>query len=260
LVAIFQNRFVKWVLAPVAVFGALGWAYFQYEYPTCTFRYKLTAEVMTPEGLKTGSSVIEVSYQRGGDFGGGPHANVSLIGEAVYIDLGQGKNLFVTMTTTASGREIPFFRSYNGYDFTASKGAMNPFMIPLNVFHLIWRYGEERELCRTLSLIPNDVDQEVVLTNLPTLLSFWDRHDPNAKSVVEPTNIAKTFGAGYTLTRVLIVPTREPFSPQIEKVLDWLPEQKTQLTNSGNQQFLHAPLNYDAFIAPGIKGDGGASL
>lgn len=82
--AIIRSKFVRWVLAPIAVIWALGWAYMQHEYPTCTFRYKLTAEVQTPVGLKTGSSVVEVSYQRGGDWGGGTHAYDTLRGEATY--------------------------------------------------------------------------------------------------------------------------------------------------------------------------------
>ena len=96
--AFFQNRLVRWVLAPALVLSALGWGYFQINYPTCTFRYKLTAEVMTPDGLKTGSSVLEVSYHTGPHVLPDPNPRFdTLLGEAVYVDLGQGKNLFVTL-------------------------------------------------------------------------------------------------------------------------------------------------------------------
>ena len=104
--AFFQNRLVRWVLAPALVLSALGWGYFQINYPTCTFRYKLTAEVMTPDGLKTGSSVVEVSYttqsaplSQGGRFD-------SVLGEATYVDLGDSKNLFVTLGTLDSAQPV----------------------------------------------------------------------------------------------------------------------------------------------------------
>jgi len=88
-------------LAPIVVL----WAFYQYEYPTCAFRYKLTAEIQTPDGMKTGSSVMEVSYSHNDSGGGtGQSADLHMIDEATYVDLGQGKNLFVLLTNRESGR------------------------------------------------------------------------------------------------------------------------------------------------------------
>jgi len=63
-----------------AVLGGMGYFWYQSNYPTCTFRYKLTAEVNTPDGVKTGSSVIEVSYSHNGDWGGGQSADIGVKG------------------------------------------------------------------------------------------------------------------------------------------------------------------------------------
>jgi hypothetical protein len=227
--AIFRNRFVKWVLAPVAVLWALGWVYFQYEYPTCTFRYKLTAEVMTPIGLKTGSSVVEVSYQRGGDFGGGPHAYDKLLGEATYVDLGGGKNLFVTLGTLDSGRKdedtdhILFLgRILNEpTDYELLKSALDPIWLPIKIFKLGRTYGQEPEMCRRVSRFNDGATQPVELNNLPTLVTFSDMRQPPTAQAVNPNDLPATFGAGYALSAKIQI-TTENVTKNIEIVLPWV--------------------------------------
>ena len=57
-------------------------------------RYRLTAEVMTPDGPKTGSGVIQVSYASEINLnGGGRRGSNSVVGEAIPVDLGQGTAL-----------------------------------------------------------------------------------------------------------------------------------------------------------------------
>jgi hypothetical protein len=223
-VAIFQNRFVKWVLAPVAVFGALGWAYFQYEYPTCTFRYKLTAEVMTPDGLKTGSSVLEVSYSHYPDAGGGESANLHMTGEATYVDLGQGKNLFVLLTNRESGRNDPNPNSSRTYEL--AKGALDAFALPIKMFGLTWTFGQEQELCKELVAASTIKKREVPFESLPTLVTFADIGDPKSVKVVQPDRFEVDFGVGYKFLSAKIEAASELPQKSIERVLTWLPEKK----------------------------------
>jgi hypothetical protein len=158
--AIFQNRFLKWVLAPFAVLSSLGWGYFQYEYPTCTFRYKLTAEVMTPEGLKTGSSVIEVSYSSTSPIPNPGRWRLDrLSGEAVFVNLHQGKNLFVTLGNYESGRPfrgwtLPYPGSHldtqsqsdDMFDYSKMNGALSALWLPIKFYELGRTPGKEREM------------------------------------------------------------------------------------------------------------------
>ena len=104
-----NNRAVRRLLLGVAVLAAAVWAaqlWWHWMYPVAQFRYKLTVEVMTPDGLKSGSSVIEVRYSSSHPLPNpGRYYNDALVaGEAVYVDLGQGKNLFVLLSTIRSGR------------------------------------------------------------------------------------------------------------------------------------------------------------
>src|SRR3979409_2172758 len=63
-------------------------------------KYRLTVEVETPQGLKSGSGVLAVhpdrSYSRGG--------HTRTIGDAVMVDLGGGKNLIALLAHLDSGK------------------------------------------------------------------------------------------------------------------------------------------------------------
>src|SRR3982074_2829185 len=59
-------------------------------------KYRLTGEVETPQGIKSASGVMAVhpdrSYSRGG--------HTLTRGDAVFVDLGGGKNLFALLEHT----------------------------------------------------------------------------------------------------------------------------------------------------------------
>lgn len=70
-------------------------------YKSDTFRYRLTVEVETPQGLRTGSSVIEVELSQPRDSARTlPQARKILRefrGEAVAVDLPGGRTLFALL-------------------------------------------------------------------------------------------------------------------------------------------------------------------
>jgi hypothetical protein len=254
------KKILKWVLAPVAVIWVLGWAYIQINYPTCTFRYKLTAEVNTPDGVKTGSSVIEVSYSHYPDSGGGKSANLNMIGEAVYVDLGSGKNLFVTLTAEHSGRNGP--GDNVNRNFENATGPMGALALPLKVFNLVWHFGEERQLCREFALLGESKLGTVSTQNLPTLLSFNSLLDPNSLEVVQPEDMVKEFGIGFSIKQVTLSPSSESFHPKLSEILSWIVPMRNKeidLHKSGHTKgFPNDPLieqlGTDAFIQPGTRG------
>ena len=66
-----------------------------------SWRYKMTVEVETPEGIKTGSAVreVEVTFKpRPGHYPSGYLAKHKMKGEAVIVDLGERGILFATIT------------------------------------------------------------------------------------------------------------------------------------------------------------------
>lgn len=52
-------------------------------------KYRLKVEVTTPEGVKSGSGILAVVPDRGYSRGG----RTTMRGEAVFVDLGRGKNV-----------------------------------------------------------------------------------------------------------------------------------------------------------------------
>lgn len=88
------------------------------EDPTPDYRYRLTVEVATPEGLKTGSSVIEVQQGMGRSTMGGyePLVRYRIRGEATAVDLPGGKTLYALLRSGndvdwATRRSVPVPRS-----------------------------------------------------------------------------------------------------------------------------------------------------
>jgi hypothetical protein len=223
--AILNSRIVKWVLAPVAIICALvvvfAWGNFQPENPTCTFRYKLTAEVQTPDGVKTGSSVWEVGYASSQSAGGEINAHLSLTGQALYVDLGSGKNLFILLTNRYSGREGQYDDMYGNYD--GVKGPLRSFSLPIKMFNLKWTFGKEKQLCDDFVVASATIKPEIPFGNLPTLIAFTDVNVPNTVKVVQPDQFDTDYGSGYQFLSAKIEATTEAPTTGLERILPWLP-------------------------------------
>jgi len=196
----------------VLVFGIYG--FYNLSYPTTLINYRLALEVMTPEGPKTGSGVIQVSY--GSQFnlnGGGRSGVVRLTGEAVPIDLGHGKFLFVTLTNDMSGRQ----GSPGKLD-----GALDASLLPVKIFGFSWNKGEESSLASQANLAREAGSRDVPIMSLPTLVTFQDLNDVKSIRLVMAENPAAVLGTGYWLKKATITLTNDPPTEGIEKLLVWL--------------------------------------
>jgi hypothetical protein len=246
---ILENWFVKWVLTPIAVLLALSWGYIQINYPTCVFRYKLTAEVMTPDGLKSGSSVIEVSYSNFASLSGVPNLVLKVVGEANYIDLGSGKNLFILLTNRISGRNL--FQ-----DYERPQGALDALTLPLKIFNLKWHIGNQRALNAQLPSARAKGRVLVPFESSPTLVVFGDLNQPDTVEVVQPASLSKILGSGYELKSVVIEITDEYSQQNIEKILPWLDQKRVEWENKfgfGVGDPILTQLFYDSFKQPYIR-------
>lgn len=188
--------------------AAIGWAWWQWEYPTCTFNYRLTVEVETPAGVKSGFADTQVSYSTTlGLPGRFPHDTVT--GEATYVDLGDGKNLFVTLTSNGSGRD------HEG-------GALNALRLPLEILGLTRRHGSERDLCRAANAFANRGAVDVPLARLPTTVTFKDLNDPKSVKLVDPREADKVLGPEFQVAAAKIEISDQPRNGTIENTLPWL--------------------------------------
>lgn len=192
------------------------------------YRYRLSLEVATPEGLKRGSGVLQVHAfdYRGlaGDRGG-----AETYGEAVAVDLGPRGSLFALLK-----------REYTGRSYTDEFSAD----VLARAHHVERGRGNYVPFARRVAAIADVV--EVHPADLPMLVRFRDINNPATVEKVDPNNLAKSFGAGVKLQRATLQITSDPVTTGIEKRLGWLDGLKTG-TITGLTMFDPAkpdPINY----------------
>jgi hypothetical protein len=219
---------------------ALVYGWYVYNYPTCTFRYKLIAEVMTPDGLKTGSSVIEVRYSSVHPLPNpGRWRSDTANGEAVYVDLGGGKNLFVLLGADRwerkASRTPDKQRGFDGikgssfdkYDddldeTRLAEGSLNALWLPVQVYKLGRKPGYEREMQRRVNDLLGRPPVAVELKNLPLIGTFQNLQIQESFSVLTPYEISKELGEGYTLKSITIQIVSDDVTAKLILLLPWL--------------------------------------
>ena len=138
-------------------------------------KYRLTLEVETPEGRKSASSVLAVhpdrSYARRGQ--------TRTLGDAVFVDLGQGKNLVALLAHVDNGKlELDGINYVALRAHTAASGGKR---VSFNA------------MSAQTGIVP--VTGELV----PVLVTFADPADPASARAVAPDDAEAVFGKGYRL-------------------------------------------------------------
>jgi len=176
------------------------------------YRYRLTVEVETPEGLKTASSVIEVEQSMARAGGSPLHSQIyrRIKGEAVAVDLPGGKTLFALL------------RSDNDIEW-ASK------VMQMLAPEVAGEEGDEKfdnvllikgkvEVPRTFPAVAWIPERSAY----PMMVTFGDLADPTSVAQVDPDDLAATFGEGVKLKRITVELTDDAVTTGIEKRLGWL--------------------------------------
>ena len=206
----------------LAVAVLLGWGWIYLARPD--HKYRLTIEVQTPGGVRSASGVMAVHIG----------ANLHLLpeatggsaakGVAIFVDLGDGRNLIVALT---HGR--------NGIDFDGMTDlAMNAFAA-----------AGQKVPFKEVSRLTGKVQLYVYGNLIPTLVTFGNVTDPNTVRVLDPGDIEAVFGSGFRLNRVILEmvpvglwpldfggPLGAPVTRGIEKRLPWVTSVKGYLSGS----------------------------
>ena len=140
-------------------------------------KYRLSVSVETPDGLKSASGVFAVFPYRGYSVSGDTYTR----GDAVFVDLGGGKNLVVLMMHGDKGAEI------NGVNYVA-----------LRAYRAAGSNVSFANLSRMTGSVPVTGDL------IPVLITFANAADPRTARVVSPDDLAATFGTGYRLQKVSV--------------------------------------------------------
>jgi hypothetical protein len=154
---------------------------------TYEWNQKITVEVETPDGVKSGSSVQHIRWVSGAAYPGmdGPSANSKVTGEAVVVDLGHGKYLFALLGGThglmGAAADIASF-AFWGPDKAAGTA----------------------EGLRFLTKLPVGTSAVLEPENYPLLVTFSNVNDPSTVRKVDPADLAASFGAGVALNSIMI--------------------------------------------------------
>ncbi len=187
-----------------------------------TYRYRLTVEVDTPDGLRTGSNVIEVRGERNGPnvIDSPSLLLVHVRGEAVAVDLPNGKTLFALLRSDRSVEWAGLIMLIvnpisNRPNKNQGRDNLHYSQMLANKALIV--------LPRPASAIDNQSDPKSIY---PMLVHFSDIHNPKSIETVDPNNLGTTFGAGVKLRRITVQLTEDAVTTGIEKrlvALDILP-------------------------------------
>lgn len=174
-----------------------------------TYRYRLTIEVDTPDGIRTGSSVYEVKTSRTSRFfpASPNHLSVKVRGEAVVVDLPNGALFAVVGQDAAGWRMLHANRHHNPDKFGfLDADAIKAF-----------------KKNRSKLVLPRNFKTDQPLSGDPQMVRFADEDDPASVVWVNPEQLDQAFGPGVKLRAVYVQITDDPVTTGIEKRLTWLP-------------------------------------
>jgi len=172
---------------------------------------KLTLYIETPLGEVVASSVykINVGDDTGGlfDLPGGKPLSFRVTGEAVVVNLPNGRYLFALMKgKTSSGNTVA--QTENAFADVAPE----------------LRNEKRAPYAKRMERVKLETEARVLPAKAyPMLVTFDDVTDPKTVRLVDPADLAASFGAGYALRKVTLEITREPVTTGVvEGVLGWL--------------------------------------
>jgi hypothetical protein len=172
-----------------------------------SYRFRMTVEVQTPQGLRSGSSVMEVTAYKMAKLTSEEHSGSgSFRGQAVVVDLPDGP-LFVLlkMNTTGSGLDQAVTLALRP---DANTGHVEDYVKAVRALGAT--SGVKADLPRTgmQGCYPASC------SNWPLMVRFRDINDPRSIEQVAPDAVG--------VKRILVETTRDPITIGLENRLPWL--------------------------------------
>jgi hypothetical protein len=196
---------------------ALGWLIFDGSttWPR-TIHFRLTLVVDTPEGERSGSSVVQIKIRFPGFLMEAVGSiTTAVLGEATMVDLGPRGLLFALLV---SEKEL-------------ASGGTGPYPLPFRSDDYRGKYpNNDGSNAQTASFFDelNRVKPkaEILLNDLPMLVRFRDPKDQTSIERVDPSDLSASFGSGVKLKRATVEITDDPVTKTIEIALPWVTKDK----------------------------------
>lgn len=185
-----------------------------------SYRYRMTVEIETPSGLRTGSGVIEVQPRIKGEGA----ADMAVDGQAVPIDLPGGRTIFALLRSQTTGdwagwivhwliRTPSINQKPMAEQVRAAASARGVMTLPKRM-----PYGAGAGLA--------DQDPR------PTFVVFGDQLNPATVRIIDPDKLAAEFGKGTRLNRITFQITDDPVTTDLYSRLSWLKTQRGSLVHT----------------------------
>lgn len=174
-----------------------GW--WQWKYPSTTWRYRLTIAVEADGQVHEGSGVLEVTHSRvPAPLPEMRPVHTDIRGQAIFIDLAERGNLTVTLSAPGGPESEALSR--------LSQNVFRERKPDFDIFDM-------RAMTGRVEISPE---------LLPALLYFRDVTDPGSYVLVDPGDMAAAYGPGVEFRTVAIEVTRDPVTTGIEDKLPFL--------------------------------------
>lgn len=195
-------RTLAFIALAVALIVGGVFVWWKINYPTYSYRIRMTVAVDVDGERRTGSSVIEIIGQTQPQIGGAPATFFRYRGDAVFVDIGNGRHVIATLGFGPNGSAdllytlVPTLFRLNGEEIAAKLAGS----------------GRRAELPDKLT---------------PTLVTFADLNDPKTARVVGLGEFEQVFGQGVHFKGAWIEMTNKPVTKgNLEKQLPWIAEMK----------------------------------
>lgn len=174
-------------------------------------RYRMTMIIDTPDGERTGSSVIESTIEKGTGFGDASGISYRLKGEAVPVSLPNGKVVFALLLP----QDLSDARFYQSRLIlrAACRGGRpsiepDPSLCAAGQWREFRRWAREKEL-----------SVEIAPSEYPLLVTFSNVRDPSTIAAIDPVDFGAMFGSGYRLRAITAEVTTDSATNNVEKLL-----------------------------------------
>jgi hypothetical protein len=193
----------KWILGLTVALFVFAWSQ-----STSSYRFRMTVEIETPQGIRTGSSVMEEGAYKtlnltSEEHGGGGYTH----GEAVVVDLPDGP--VFALLTLGDGEQPLGYAVTNALVPDMKQADIDAYVATVAKLGRIWSGRVKADLPRL-----RDKGAGFRGNGWPVMVRFRDIHDPKTAERVEPQAIG--------VKRIWVETTSEPVTRGIEKRLGWL--------------------------------------
>lgn len=182
--------------------ATLGLIWYVFAFGPHQYRYRITVDVETPAGLRTGSAVREFIWQPTVQSFTGNRFTSKERGEAVAVHLHDGQTVFALLDVNGFETILAGFGPASTLD-------LKPVLDRVASTRAVHTYPP-RTVLRARS------------RDYPRFVRFRDVADALTVEAVEPDNFEASFGSGVHLARITVQITDDPVTASLLNTLPWL--------------------------------------